>query len=135
MRVNRWIAGVGLGLGGLALAIPAVLRIVLPVFHFPRPSGPYQIGTVTYHRVDAGRHEIFSADPNAHRELMVQVWYPAKEDLSSARAPYVQDADALSPALARVLHLPGVQAVPPLQGRQEIQNRLVPRPRLSRPAV
>ncbi len=107
LRVNRLIAAVGIGLGMLALAVSAVLRIVLPVFHFPRPSGPYPIGTVTYHWVDTNRHEIFSADPNARRELMVQVWYPAKENSSSARAPYVQDASTLSPALARVLHLPG----------------------------
>jgi pimeloyl-ACP methyl ester carboxylesterase len=106
IHVNRLIAGVGVGLGVFALVVSTVLPIVLPVFHFPRPSGPYQIGTVTYHWVES-RHEIFSADPNAHRELMVQVWYPAKGNSSSARAPYVDDASALSPALARVLHLPG----------------------------
>ncbi len=106
IHVNRLIAGVGVGLGVFALVVSTVLPIVLPVFHFPRPSGPYQIGTVTYHWVES-RHEIFSADPNAHRELMVEVWYPAKGNSSSARAPYVDDASALSPALARVLHLPG----------------------------
>jgi pimeloyl-ACP methyl ester carboxylesterase len=107
IHVNRLIAGVGVGLGVLGLAVSIALPTVLPVFHFPRPSGPYQIGTVTYHWVDTSRHEIFSADPNVHRELMAQVWYPAKENSSSARAPYVQDASALSPGFARVLHLPG----------------------------
>jgi pimeloyl-ACP methyl ester carboxylesterase len=107
IHVNRLIAGVGVGLGVLGLAVSIALSTVLPVFHFPRPSGPYQIGTVTYHWVDTIRHEIFSADPNVHRELMAQVWYPAKENSSSARAPYVQDASALSPGFARVLHLPG----------------------------
>lgn len=108
IQVNRLIAGAGVGLGVLTLVVSTVLPTVLPVFHFPRPSGPYQIGTVTYHWVDTGRQEIFSTDPNAHRELMVQVWYPAQENSSSVHAPYIQDAGALSPALARVLHLPGL---------------------------
>lgn len=106
IHVNRFIAGGGVGLAVLVLVASIALPTVLPVFHFPKPSGPYQIGTVTYHWVES-RHEIFSTDPNAHRQLMVQIWYPVKGDNSSARAPYMQGAGALSPALARLAHLPG----------------------------
>jgi Platelet-activating factor acetylhydrolase, isoform II len=106
IHVNRLIAGGSVGLAVLVLAASIALPTVLPVFHFPKPSGPYQIGTVTYHWVES-RHEIFSPDPNAQRQLMVQIWYPVKGDDASARAPYVQGADALSPALARLPHLPG----------------------------
>ena len=77
--------------------------MIFPVFCFPKPSGPYGIGTLTYHWVDPGRPEAFTADPNAHRELMVQIWYPAKVDPSSSRAPYVPNPGALAP-LARLLH-------------------------------
>jgi predicted dienelactone hydrolase len=104
---NRVIASVGVALVGLALVVSIALPIVLPVFHFPRATGSYQIGTVTYHWVDTTRHELFRTDPSAHRELMVQIWYPARANSSAVHAPYVQDAAALSPALARVLHLPG----------------------------
>ena len=107
IMTNRFVIGLSVGLGVLVLAASIALPMFLPVFHFPRPSGPYQIGTVTYYWVDTSRHEIFSADPNVHRELMVQIWYPVKGDKSSARAPYVQDASALSRALARLVHLPG----------------------------
>jgi hypothetical protein len=100
--VNRLAAGLAIGLGTLALVISAALPIVSPVFRFPRPSGPYTIGTLTYHWVDAARPEDFTADPNDHRELMVQVWYPAQANLSAPRAPYVQDAGALAPGLARL---------------------------------
>jgi len=41
------------------------------------------------------------------RELMVQVWYPAKKGASSSRAPYIQDSDAVTTALARLLNFPG----------------------------
>ncbi len=102
---SRLVVGCAISLALIDLGLSAALPIVLPVFHFPHPGGPYQIGTLTYHWVE-NRHEIFSTDPNAHRELMAQVWYPVKGDTSSARAPYVQDASALSASLTRVIHLP-----------------------------
>jgi hypothetical protein len=103
---RRLAAGLATGLGAIALAVSIVLPALLPVFRLPSPGGQYAIGTVTYHWVDGGRHELFSSDPDAHRELMAQVWYPAAPTASSARAPYVPDADALSSADAPQLHLP-----------------------------
>ena len=47
----------------------------------------------------------FTADPNDRRELMMQIWYPAKGAPSSPRAPYVQNAAVVAP-LARLLRLP-----------------------------
>jgi len=99
---NRLAAGLAVGLGVLGLAVSIVLPIIVPVFHFPHPTGPYGIGTLTYHWVDADRGEVFTADPHDRRELMVQIWYPAKKDPSAPRAPWVQDADAVAPALARL---------------------------------
>jgi predicted dienelactone hydrolase len=106
-RSDRLAAGLAIGLGVLGLAVSIVLPIMLPVFRFPHPSGPYEIGTLTYHWVDADRPEVFTADPGDRRELMVQIWYPAEEDPSSPRAPYIQDADAVMSAFARLFDLPG----------------------------
>src|SRR6266545_2059260 len=103
---NRLAAGLAIGLGVLALAVSIVLPIVLPVFRFPPPTGPYAIGTLTYHWVDAGRPEDFTDDPNDRRELMVQIWYPAAGNPSSPRAPWLQDADAVTSAFARLFHVP-----------------------------
>src|SRR5215217_5892213 len=86
-RTNRLAPGLAVGLGVLGLAISVALPMVLPVFRFPHPGGPYEIGTLTYHWVDADRPEIFTADPGDRRELMVQIWYPAEGDPSSPRAP------------------------------------------------
>ncbi|HXM55330.1 MAG TPA: carboxylic ester hydrolase [Candidatus Dormibacteraeota bacterium] len=106
-RLSRRLAGgLAVGLAALALTVTIVLPAIVPVFQLPSPGGPYAIGTVTYHWVDGQRHELFSADPAAHRELMAQVWYPAGRTASSARAPYATDADALSSAIAPQLHLP-----------------------------
>jgi pimeloyl-ACP methyl ester carboxylesterase len=101
--LTYWLAAL---LSVFGLVVSVVLPIILPVFHFSQPSGTYPIGTLTYHWLDAARQEVFSTDPKARRELMVQIWYPAKDTTSSSRAPYVQDANALSTALARLKHLP-----------------------------
>jgi predicted dienelactone hydrolase len=103
---RRLAGGLAAALGALALAASIALPAILPVFRFPPPGGPFAIGTVTYHWVDARRRELFSADPAAHRELMAQVWYPATRSSTSARVPYVANADALSAADAPQLHLP-----------------------------
>ena len=103
---QMWVNRLAVGLGVLGLAVSVALPMIFPVFRFSHPTGPYEIGTLTYHWVDAARPEIFTADPNDRRELMVQIWYPAKVDPSSPRAPYVRDPGTLAP-LARLLHLPG----------------------------
>jgi hypothetical protein len=64
-----------IGLSIIMLIVSIILPIMIPVFHFPNPSGPYKIGTLTCHWVDANRPEIFTTVPNSRRELMVQIWY------------------------------------------------------------
>jgi hypothetical protein len=57
-----------------------------PVFHFPQPTGQYPIGTLTYHWIDTTRSEVFTADPQVRRQLLVQIWYPAAASPSASRA-------------------------------------------------
>jgi dienelactone hydrolase len=61
---------------------------------------------MTYHWVDTARPEVFTTDPDDRRELMVQVWYPADRGSAAPRAPYIEHADAVIPAVARLLDLP-----------------------------
>jgi predicted dienelactone hydrolase len=74
--------GIALGfyLGWLTFIVAVLLPIVLPVFKFPTPGGPYPVGTRDFYFVDQARAEVFSAEPNAKRELMVRVWYPARPE-------------------------------------------------------
>ena len=111
-RPRRLGLVLAVGLGGLVLTIFVAVPIMRPVFHFPKPGGPYAIGTLTYHWVDTDRADVFSADANARRELMGQIWYPATATkpssslLQLAHAPYVQNASALAKALSRLKNLP-----------------------------
>ena len=94
-------AAVAIALGALVLTIAAALPMMAPVFRFALPTGPYAIGTLTYHWVDASRAEAFAVDPNERRQLMVQVWYPAQADPSTQRAAYIANADAVTATFAR----------------------------------
>jgi hypothetical protein len=76
-----------LGLGIPALVVVVALPAVVPTYAFPPPAGPYAIGTLTYHWVDAARPEILTADPADTRELMAQVWYPAEPTPDAPRSP------------------------------------------------
>ena len=101
-----WIRIPLMALRILLLAISTGLPLVFPVFHLPQPTGPYAIGTLTYHWVDRDRPEMFTAATDDRRELVVQIWYPAVDAPSAPRASYIPDARALAP-LARMIHLPG----------------------------
>lgn len=96
-------------LGVLGLAIAIGLPLLIPVFRFPKPSGPYSIGTSTYHWVDADRPEIITPAKDDRRELVVQIWYPADADASSPRAPYLPEASALISEFSRVQGIPALK--------------------------
>ena len=85
---------VPLGLGGAASAAgphgsgPHAAgpgRMVLPA-----PTGPYPIGTVALHLVDRSRPDPV-AGPGHYRELMVSVWYPARDVARHPRAVWLSD--------------------------------------------
>lgn len=105
-QTNSRAIGVTAGLGIIVLALSLLLPTLLPVFRFPAPTGPYAIGTLTYDWNDSGRLDPFTKNPKERRELIVQIWYPAKQDQRSQYAPYVNDVDAFA-ALARLLQMPG----------------------------
>lgn len=102
----RWAGKVATVIGLLALVSAAALPLAFPVFQTPAPEGPYAIGTRRHHWTDARRPETFTAEPTDRRELMVQVWYPARRVAGAKQAPYIEDGAALAP-LARLLGLPG----------------------------
>ena len=64
---HRLARGWAIGLSTVGVIASSWLPVAFPVFRFPVPRGPYGIGTVSYHWVDArrrlvrGRHS-FAAD-------------------------------------------------------------------------
>lgn len=95
-------------LAGTLVLLGIAKAVLLPASPFRTPSGPYAIGTVTHHGVDATRREILGPRPGGPRELMVQLWYPARTPAAppGRHAAYLPDAEVVVPALERTFHLP-----------------------------
>jgi predicted dienelactone hydrolase len=74
----------------LIFAFVAALPILLPVFRLSEPTGPQPVGTTKLHLVDRTRPETFTPTPDDHRELMVQVWYPARVEPGARPAPLME---------------------------------------------
>jgi predicted dienelactone hydrolase len=103
---STWRIAILAPIGFVILLLATALPVVLPVPNLPEPSGPYAIGTATYHIVDGNRAEIFGDDPGGDRELMLQVWYPAEPGSSTTSAPYFDQLDVAASVLAERLGLP-----------------------------
>ncbi|MBI4420700.1 MAG: hypothetical protein HY560_07730 [Gemmatimonadetes bacterium] len=72
-------------------------------------------GRVTYHWVDSSRAEPLSQEPGARRELLVDVWYPARGTAGRLPAPYLPDfprvRGAVGDSAARRLLAPAYAAI------------------------
>ncbi len=89
-------------------AIPQLLLLTSLISgapHLPAPSGPFAVGRVAYDLTDASRPEVLSADPKAHREFMMYVWYPAE------RASQAAKPGAYFPGAREIDQAPGTQEI------------------------
>lgn len=94
---------------GLWVLFTVCLPVVSPVFDLPEPTGPFPIGTKIYHWVDHSRPEWFTSEdenPNDVRELVVQVWYPAKK-VTGKPMPYLDHLNLRTKALGAAGGVPG----------------------------
>ncbi|MCG7408300.1 acetylhydrolase [Paenibacillus sp. ACRRX] len=87
-------------------SVAVTLPLILPVFTFDKPTGPYKIGTVTYDWKDDQREETLTPEPGDKRELMVQIWYPADSTAKGSLAPYISDSDVFAEGYSKILNLP-----------------------------
>ncbi|MGH3339558.1 MAG: hypothetical protein ACRDPL_12115, partial [Propionibacteriaceae bacterium] len=56
------------------------------------PTGPHSVGRVSYDYVDHARFDIYAGNPEARRELVLFVWYPASPQATAEFAPYLPSA-------------------------------------------
>lgn len=80
----------------IVLILPAIVScaaigpIVVPLEEISSPEKQtYGIGTQIYFWNDSSRSEIYTVEPNDTRQLLVQVWYPAKIGKNNQRAPHI----------------------------------------------
>jgi predicted dienelactone hydrolase len=63
-----------------------------PALKLPDPSGPFGIGRASYEWTDASRPDGYSTDSDAHRALMVYLWYPTARGAAGKAAAYLPGA-------------------------------------------
>ena len=84
-----------------------LLPWIIPVFTLPDPEGQYSIGTETFHWIDSSRTEWFTpADTADVREIMVQVWYPAKIPDTLKPEPYLDFINLRAGTIAAAGNIP-----------------------------
>ncbi|AXK85168.1 Platelet-activating factor acetylhydrolase, isoform II [Nocardia farcinica] len=105
MTRRRSVVAVAAVTAVATVAVAVAAALVFPTFRLPAPTGAHPVGTTTLHLVDTERREVFGPDPTAPRELMVQVWYPAR-DTDGALAPLVPGGTAVTEQIARGFGLP-----------------------------
>jgi len=94
----------------LGASHPRPAAAAAPRLTLPPPTGPCPVGTVALHLVDRSRPDPV-AGPGHFRELMAQVWYPARDVRRHPRAPWM-DAAPLARLLAGNGFDPGAVAAP-----------------------
>ncbi|MFJ9443494.1 alpha/beta hydrolase [Kitasatospora sp. NPDC101235] len=98
------------GLGGTAALLPAGPALAAPprTIDLPAPTIGRPVGTMSLHLVDHDRLDPFAPAPGP-RELMVQLWYPARGTAGRPRALYT--TPRVAAAIEQVLPLdPGTLA-------------------------
>jgi len=94
------------GMLGLYILVAVALPILVPVFSFEKPKGPYSVGTTTFHFIDEKRQEPYAEHPNIRRELMVQLWYPAKTGSQEPTAPYTATPREIAIGFGKSISMP-----------------------------
>jgi predicted dienelactone hydrolase len=103
MRIDRFIL---LAICLVLLESTSCSRDHSPAFELPEPTGDYAVGTITLYFVDTSRPEIFTPDPDDHREVAVNVWYPADPPVESIPVAYMEHADERKRVLSKYSLLP-----------------------------
>ena len=62
----------------------------------PSPNGEYGVARIGYDWVDRSRPEALSKIPNAHREIMVYVWYPTEKGRKNKAAEYLPGVESIA---------------------------------------
>ena len=89
----------------LLLLVAGAYYIFRPTL-FPKPTGKYAVGTVTYCVTDPDREEIFITNKHQVRQIPIQVWYPAENTSGTNYAPYIPEATKVSEAISELLLIP-----------------------------
>lgn len=88
------------------IGVSAALPILLPVFSFAEPQGPYPVGSTTMVLEDERREEPATDDPADSRKLKIQIWYPATLGTGTGKSPYIEHLPVVLEGLRQAISIP-----------------------------
>jgi len=112
-RMRRLLAIPGTAACLLVLAATPIAAWALPVPVYPEPTGEYAVGSAVFQWTDETRPEPFTDDPDDHRTIVVQLWYPAETEAEPdaeraiAGRPTIEESQAVAQASAELFGIPG----------------------------
>jgi predicted dienelactone hydrolase len=59
------------------------------LIHLKKPTGPYEIGTISFVWIDSAREEISTPSKDDLRQLFIQIWYPSDHKKNGIFASYL----------------------------------------------
>ncbi|WP_411543818.1 alpha/beta hydrolase family protein [Kitasatospora sp. DSM 101779] len=120
-RARWWLAAPASAACLVLVAAGPAAAWAFPVPAFPRPTGPYAVGTRVVEWTDGQRPEPATADPGDRRTVVVQFWYPAEPAPGAGRARYLgrtaEESRTVADALADYAGLPGLLLDGPTRAR------------------
>src|SRR5215211_7804563 len=80
-KTPKALKPIAISLSIVLLVCTSLLAYALPVFTLPKPTGSsYAVGIQYFHMIDENRTDPFLDTSTKKRELMVKVYFPAKQD-------------------------------------------------------
>jgi dienelactone hydrolase len=81
-------------------------QLVIPMESIDKPKGSYGIGTQVFFWTDATRSEQYTTDPTDLRNLLVQIWYPAKMKDGYQKTTHMVFPERTLASMAETLNAP-----------------------------
>lgn len=92
----------------------------------PRPTGPHAVGLATVVLTDPARLEQLTEDSTDRREVVVQLWYPARSRLGSRASYFLDSASAREAFSSRTFETLAATRVHALRGVAPMVDRGLP---------
>jgi predicted dienelactone hydrolase len=97
---------IAVSLSFVLLGFTSFLAYALPVFTLPKPTGSHVVGIQYFHLIDESRTDPFLTGSIKKRELMVKVYYPAREDETKPFSRYFGNSPELIKSFAAFYNMP-----------------------------
>jgi predicted dienelactone hydrolase len=94
--MNKVIRKVSVAFSFLLFILTLIFPLLLPVPDLPEPGGPYAVGRTSFRMTDPTREEIFTANNDDVRSVLVTAWYPAAEQTHREKPAAYWDQDGFT---------------------------------------